>query len=142
VRSIPASLAVGAALVLASCGGGGSPQQTRSPLPSGALGVVTPAAARTAVVTLCDLRTATDLDAASARFYDDAHQTLHVIAAVAQVRDRSAAASLLATKQRVEADLEASSLPAAFGADVGALAVATTEALDAIGLPVEGCEGG
>lgn len=50
-------------------------------------------------------------DAAGARaaFFDGSHQPLHELAAVAQERDRAAAARLLEGKERVESGLEKAS---------------------------------
>jgi hypothetical protein len=140
MRRLP-PLLVGVAIALTACGGGSSdrPTPSGSPLASGALGVVTPDAAERTVTALCDLRAIRDPDAANATFFDDAHQELHVIAGATTDVDRGAAGALLVTMQRVEADLEATSLPANFGADVEALRAATVRALRAVGLGVPGC---
>lgn len=120
------------ALLVAACGSEGEGNDDPSPLPSGALGPVTPEAADEAVRGLCDLRTATDRAEAEATFLDRSHETLHVIAAATEERDRNAAADLLEAKQRVEADLAGADLPSDFAADVGALIEATRAALEAI----------
>jgi hypothetical protein len=140
MRRLP-PLLIGFAIALAACGGGSShrPTPSGSPLPSGALGVVSPGAAARTVTALCDLRVIRDPDTANATFFDDAHQELHVIAGATTDVDRGAAGALLVTMQRVEADLEAASLPANFGADVGALRSATVRALRVVGLSVPGC---
>ena len=135
-RFVPTMLAV--ALVVAACGSGGA-NEDPSGAPSGALGPVTADAAAEAVRGLCDLRTATDHAGAEATFLDRSHETLHVLAAATEERDRGTAADLLEAKQRVEADLAGADLPPDFAADVGALIEATREALEAIGLDGPAC---
>ena len=133
--------ALALALVLswyvAACGPGGN--EDPSPPPSGVLGPVTAEAAARAVRGLCALERATDRVEAEATFLDRSHETLHVIAAATEVRDREAAAGLLETKQRVEADLAETELPPDFAADVEALIEATRAAIDAIGLEAPAC---
>lgn len=129
------------ALVVAACGSDGGGNEDPSVAPSGALGPVTAEAATAAVRGLCDLESATVRAEAEATFLDRSHETLHVIAAAAEVRDRGAAADLLEAKQRVEADLLGADLPPEFAADVGALIDATRAALDAIGLDAPACPG-
>jgi hypothetical protein len=136
-RFVPTLLAV--ALVVAACGSDGGANQDPSVAPSGALGLVTAEAAATSVRGLCDLRTETDRAEAEATFLDRSHETLHVIAAATEERDRNAAADLLEAKQRVEADLAGADLPPDFAADVGALIEATRAALEAIGLNAPTC---
>lgn len=126
------------ALVLAACGGGDA-GPSPSPLPSGALGPVTPEAADESVLGLCEIVDSTDRAEAEATFLDRSHETLHVIAAATEVRDRAAAADLLEAKQRVEADLAGEELPPGFAADVEALVDATRAALDSIGLNAPPC---
>jgi hypothetical protein len=109
------------------------------PAPSGSLGVVTPDAAREALLGLCELASATDALQAQATFLDRSHATLHVIAAAAEARDRAAAAALLEAKQRVEAALARDHLPPRFQADVESLIDATRAALDALGLDASAC---
>jgi hypothetical protein len=129
---------VGAAA--AACGGSsGHADPTRTPLPSGSLGVVAPDAAARTVSALCTLSSATDRSDANSSFYDDAHQELHVIAAATSDVDRAAAAGLLVTMQRVEADLATTALPTGFPSDVEALRVATVRAIHAIGLTAPAC---
>ena len=79
------------------------------------------------------------LDAASTIFFGTSHDGLHAIAAAAQEVDRGAAGSLLEAKQRVEADLSGTELPAGFGADVESLVAATGAALAAVGLEAAAC---
>lgn len=129
------------AMVAAACGSDGGESDDPSILPSGALGPVTPEAAAEAVRGLCDLESATDRAEAEATFLDRSHETLHVIAAATEVRDRDAAADLLEAKQRVEADLVDLDLPPGFAADVGALIQASRAALDVIGLDSPACQG-
>ena len=137
-RLVP--LVLSCAIVLVACGGGGAgPSPSESTPPSGSLGTVTAEAATRTVAALCDVTDDTDREQANATFYDDAHQELHVIAAATSEVDRAAAAGLLTTMQRVEADLEASSLPDGFAADAEALRTATTDALAAIGVEVPSC---
>jgi len=133
------STLLASALVAAACGSDGGGNGNPSTPPSGALGPVTAVAATGAVRGLCDLRTATDRAEAEATFLDRSHETLHVIAAATEARDRAAAADLLEAKQRVEADLAGADLPPDFAADVGALIQATRAALEAIGLDAPAC---
>lgn len=138
-RRAVASMLLGLALLAAACGSDGSDGEDATAVPSGALGPVTPEAAAEAVRGLCDVAGATDRDDAEATFLDRSHDTLHVIAAATEVRDRGAAADLLEAKQRVESDLAGGELPAGFASDVRALIGATRAALDAIGLDAPSC---
>jgi hypothetical protein len=131
---VPAAL--GFVLLGSACGDG---DVATSPPPSGALGPVTPEAAGEAVLGLCELADATDAAEAEATFLDRSHQTLHVIAAATEARDRAAAASLLEAKQVVEADFTERNLPSGFGDDVGRLIETTRAALAAIGLDAPAC---
>lgn len=130
-------MVVALTLVAAGCRDDGEPDGES--LPSGSLGVVTPDAATTAVLGLCDLTSATDVVDARATFLDRSHWTLHVIAAAAEARDRAAAAALLEAKQRVEAALARPQLPPRFKRYVETLIGATRDALDAIGLDAPAC---
>ncbi len=121
-----------------SCGDPGEGAE-RSPLPSGSLGVVTPAAAGAAVRGLCQMVTETDRDAAAMVFFDRSHQTLHVIAAATDAVDRAATARLLEAKQVIEADLTEPVLPDGFGDDIGTLLDATRGALGVLGLDAPPC---
>jgi hypothetical protein len=126
-------------LVLVACGGG-TPDASPAPSgPSGSLGVMTADAGIQALAALCELRSVTDRDQANGVFFDHAHQTLHVLAAATEPVDRIPAAGLLEAKQVVEADLLADTLPTTFAGDVGALLVATREALKTVDLPAPGC---
>jgi hypothetical protein len=137
-RRAIAACALAIALVAAACdGSSGTP--AASPPPSGALGPVTPDAAAEAVRGLCDMAGDPDRDAAATTFFDRSHQTLHVLAAAAEVADRAAAARLLEAKQAIEADLREPVLPEAFGDHLDALLDATRGALDAIGLDAPAC---
>lgn len=108
-------------------------------LPSGSLGVVTSEAADRAVLGLCDLVHETDIVQANTTFLDRSHETLHVIAAAADVEDRIASSALLEAKQRVEADLAEPAVPDGFAVDVRFLLQAVRAALDVIGLDSPGC---
>jgi hypothetical protein len=128
-----------AGLVLTACSGGAADPSPTASGPSGSLGVMTAEAGTQALAALCELRDATDREAANATFFDLAHQTLHVLAAATETVDRVPAAGLLEAKQVVEADLQSDELPAGFGSDVTGLLVATRTALEAVGLPAPGC---
>lgn len=80
-----------------------------------------------------------DRDAANAAFYDRAHQTLHVIAAAVEVRDRAAAAALQQDKGVVEGDLARERLPRSFAGDVRALVSGTRGTLARVGIDVPPC---
>lgn len=123
---------------LVACGGGGEPSPEASG-PSGSLGVMTAEAGTETVTALCDLRDASERDAANATFFDRAHQNLHVLAAATENVDRVPAAGLLEAKQVVEADLLSDTLPAGFHGDVSDLLVATRTALETVGLPAPDC---
>ena len=126
------------AVVAAACGDGGDAGDGE-PLPSGSLGVVTPDAATSAMLGLCDLASATDVVDARATFLDRSHVTLHAIAAAADARDRASASALFEAKQRVEAALARPELPPRFQRDVETLIGTTRDALDAIGLDAPAC---
>jgi hypothetical protein len=128
-----------ALLSLLACSGGSDDPTPAPSGPSGSLGVMTADAGTQALTALCELRGVTDRDSANALFFDQAHQTLHVLAAATEPVDRVPAAGLLEAKQVVEADLLADSLPDSFEDDVGALLEATRGALEAVDLPAPGC---
>ena len=96
-----------------------------------------------AYLALCSARDAAaadDLASAEATFEDDAHETLHHLAAEVQGTDRSTAASLLQAKSDVEADfLDETPDPAMVADDVQALLTAMGPALDVVGLSAPGC---
>lgn len=124
---------------LASCEANGSGATPAAP--SGSLGVVTVEDARRAVSALCEIAAheVAARDAANATFYDRAHQTLHVIAAAVEVRDRAAAAALQQDKGVVEEDLARQRLPRSFADDVMALVSGTRDALARVGIDVPPC---
>lgn len=125
---------------LSSCGTSGTGDHT-APAPSGSLGVVIVEDARRAVSALCDIaaRGRVDRDEANAAFYDQAHQTLHVIAAAVEVRNRAAAAMLQQDKGVVEEDLALRRLPRSLADDVEALVSGTRDALARVGIDVPPC---
>jgi hypothetical protein len=127
------ALAFVPALLAAACSGSDEPE------PSSPTGPVARADTDRAVNGLCELAGETDLATANARFQDQAHRTLHAVAAEAERVDRAVSAALLETKQRVEADLAEPDLPAGFADDVEALLVALRAALETIGLPAPAC---
>jgi hypothetical protein len=112
-----------------------------TPAPSGSLGLVTVEDARRAVSALCEIAAdgGADRDAANAAFYDRAHQTLHVIAAAVEVRDRAAAAALQQDKGMVEEELSRERLPRSFAEDVRALVSGTRDALAQVGIDLPPC---
>lgn len=128
-----AGLSLALLLVLVSCGSSG---ETVTPEATGAGDAVR---AQAAVLGLCEIRDASELETAEAVFHDRSHDALHAIAAAVEEVDRGAAADLLAAKQRVEADLAARELPATFASDVEDLLAATRAALAALGVPVPLC---
>ena len=132
-----AVVAVAAFVGLSSC----AASEPNVPAPSGSLGVVTVDDARRAVSALCEIvaQEGTDRDAANAAFYDRAHQTLHVIAAAVEVRDRAAAAALQQDKGVVEEDLAREQLPRSFADDVRTLVSGTRDALARVGIDVPPC---
>ena len=95
----------------------------------------------TTVVGLCQAaREAADGDrvAATNTFYDQSHQSLHVLAAQVESRDRSIATRLLETKNTVENELNIGG-PALPG-NLRALAEDARDAMRALGKPVpNGC---
>lgn len=72
-----------------------------------------------------------DVAGARAAFFDRSHQPLHELAAVAQERDRAAAARLLEGKERVESGLEKAAPTLAD--DLDTLAVVTGRAMAVAG---------
>jgi hypothetical protein len=140
VQLLAASL-LAASMLSACLGGDNGAVGTPTTLPSGSLGVLTPADAARAMEGLCELAApgSGDLEAARATFFDEAHQTLHVIAAAVESTDPAIAALLQQAKQRVEGDLEATELPSGFEDDVVTLRAATRRAIDAVGISVPLC---
>lgn len=131
-----------AATFLAACGSSDAPSDGSNPTgPSGSVGVVTVEAAGAAVRGLCEIHSelSSDLEAANAAFFNEAHEELHVIAAATEVVDRAAAGRLLVAKERVESDLARSHLPDSFVPDVAELIGATLAALEAIDVDVPAC---
>ena len=123
-------------LTLAACGGDGS--STR-PTGAAASGEVTASSASAAVEALCRMAATRDVADAKATFYDDAHVTLHAIAAAANENQVGSDADLLITMQRIEAELEEPSLPSAYADDIQVLRLATVDALEGVGIDVAGC---
>lgn len=78
--------------------------------------------------------------ASKASFVDGAHEPLHEIARRLGDVDRTAAASVLRAKQRVEADLSTSATSAELAADLDRLVVATGEGLERLGFDAPGCD--
>ena len=120
------------ALLLASCAQGDAISTS-----AGASGGLTPAA--TGVCSA--LAALPDTAAAERAFTDDAHDALHRLASAAGL-DRSLAAPVLETMQRVEADF--STAPASPDAsrlaiDLASLHAAARAALISLGSPVPGC---
>jgi hypothetical protein len=124
-------------VVSASCGGGNGAEPTD--LPSGSLGVVTPADAREAVLGLCASVGSLDDDPVGAEeaFTDRSHDELHVIAAALQEVDREAAADLLEAKQRVEAGFAGPDGPSA--EEMESLIAATRVGLDVLSIETPSC---
>jgi hypothetical protein len=123
------------ALSAGACGGANDdPRATGSP--SAAL---TTATAGAAVDALCRMGSITGVDQARATFYDEAHATLHEIAAAAEAEEIGSDSELLIAMVRVEAELEEASLPPTYEHDIRTLQLATTRTLDAIELDVPGC---
>jgi hypothetical protein len=93
------------------------------------------------VSALCEIAAdeGSDRAAANAAFYDRAHQTLHVIAAAVEVRDRAAAAALQQDKGVVEEDLARRRLPRSFADDIAALVSETRDGLARVGIDVPAC---
>ena len=140
MRRLLATIALLALPGLVACAGGGADDPSPAASgPSGSLGVMTAEGGSRTLDALCDLRAATDRGRANALFFDEAHQALHVLAAATETVDRVPAAGLLETKQIVEADLQADTLPTAFPDDVGALLEATRTALETVDLPAPRC---
>jgi hypothetical protein len=124
------------AVVASACG---DDRDDGERVPSGSPGVVTPEAAREAILGLCELASTTDALDAEATFLDRSHATLHAIAAAAEAPDPASVTALLEAKQRVEAALARDDLPPRFRRDVARLIDATRAALDALGLDAPPC---
>ncbi len=123
------------ALFASACGGANDdPRATASP--SAALTTATAAAA---VDALCRMDSIADVDEARATFYDEAHATLHEIAAEAATEEIGSDSELLIAMVRVEAELEEASLPPTYAHDIRTLQLVTTRTLDAIEVDVPGC---
>jgi hypothetical protein len=128
-----AAIALGAT----ACGDGGTGDPSTAP-PSPSAGV-TASTAAAAVDALCRMAAIDDATDAKATFYDDAHATLHAIAAAADTKEVGSDAELLIAMQRVEAELEDPSLPPAYGDDIRALRMITLRTLGGIGLDAPPC---
>ena len=96
-----------------------------------------------AYLALCSVRdaaAANDLTSAEATFENDAHETLHHLAAEVEGTDRPTAAALLQAKSDVEADfLEEAPDPTTVADHVQALLSAMRTALEVVGLTAPGC---
>jgi hypothetical protein len=133
-----AAITFSVACSLVACGGRDAP--TGAPPPSGSLGVVAVADARLAIAALCRIAgDDVEGDAARSTFYDHAHETLHVIAAAVELRDRAAAAALYREKAVVEDDLRRPRPPRSFRRDVERLIDATRRALARVGIDAPPC---
>jgi hypothetical protein len=130
-------LVVALALGATACGGGGTGDPS-TPTAGPSTGVAASAAATT-VDALCRMEALDDVTDAKATFYDDAHTTLHAIAAAADAKEVGSDTNLLIAMQRVEVELEEPSLPPAYGDDIRALRVITLRTLRGIGLDAPAC---
>jgi hypothetical protein len=112
--------ASGAVLVLAVACGGSSNTSQKTITVGG--DHVTVAHLRDAAAGLCEARSAAPSDPAAARadFYNRSHDSLHTVARALEAVDRSQAADLLVSMQKVESDLE--TRPPGLAADLGQLA--------------------
>lgn len=135
-RLVAASVMV-LALVAASCSAQASDAGEGSP----AAGADEPQIQ--AYLALCSVRDAAatnDLASAEATFENDAHETLHHLAAEVEGTDRPTAAALLQAKSDVEADfLEEAPDPTTVADHVRALLTAMGSALEVVGLTAPGC---
>lgn len=130
-------LIVALALGVMACGRGGMGDPP-TPTPS-ASATVTASTAATAVDALCRMAELDDVTDAKATFYDRAHATLHAIAAAADAKEVGSDTELLISMQRVEVELEETSLPPAYGEDIRALHLITVRTLDGIGVEARPC---
>jgi hypothetical protein len=128
-------LAMALALGATACGNGGAGDPPTSTPSAG----VTTSAAAIAIGALCRMATDDDVTDAKATFYDDAHTTLHAIAAAADAKEVGSDAELLIAMQRVEAELEEGSLPPAYGDDIRALRLIAARTLRGIGFEAPPC---
>jgi hypothetical protein len=142
---VPSAVAVGvvAALVgagTAACGSGGK----------GAPAVVAMAGQTVATSKLqtiaggvCDAarQASTDADTARQTFFGTSHDGIHLIARGLEVKDRAAAATLLETKQKVEADFAATPPPPGpqIAADLRRLAAVTRASLARFKVSADAC---
>jgi len=102
-RLAPLVLAVALAVPAAACGSGKNP----TPVVVAMAGqTVATAKLLTIAAGICDAarQAATSIDTARQTFFGQSHDGIHLIARGLQDKDRDAAATLLETKQKVEAD--------------------------------------
>ena len=83
----------------------------------------------------------TDVDAARPTVFGTSHDGIHLIARGLEVKDRPAAATLLETKQKVEADFNATPPPPGpqIAADLRKLAAVTRTSLTRFKVSAEAC---
>lgn len=123
--------AIVALLLLAACGGGGEKK------------TITVGGEPVAVASLVDAhaalcQAAAQPDAARRQFFDRAHEQLHTVARALEDVDRAQAASLLETKEKVEAELP--NPPANLPADLRQLAAVYRDGLGRLAITVPPCD--
>ena len=140
--SVVAGLAAvaSAAGVGAACGSGGQPP----PVVVALAGQTVPTTKlQTIAAGVCDAarQASTGVDAARQTFFGTSHDGIHLIARGLEDKDRGAAATLLETKQKVEADFAASPPPpgAQIAADLSRLAAVTRTSLARFKVSAEAC---
>jgi|SRR5581483_2841355 len=124
----------------AACGSGGKP----APVVVALAGQTVPTAKLQAIAAgVCDAARQAPADAGAARrtFFGTSHDGIHLIARGLEDKDRAAAATLLETKQKVEADFNASPPPPGpqIAADLTRLAAVTRTSLARFKVSVEPC---
>src|SRR2546421_7902108 len=142
---VPAAVAVGgvAALVgagAAACGSGHKP----APVVVALAGQTVPTAKlQTIAGGICDAarQAPTSLDTARQTFFGTSHDGIHLIARGLEVKDRAAAATLLESKQKVEADFAATPPPPGtqLAADLRRLAAVTRTSLARFKVSTDPC---
>ena len=137
-RLAPLALAVALAVPAAACGSGKNP----TPVVVAMAGqTVATAKLLTIAAGICDAarQAATSIDTARQTFFGQSHDGIHLIARGLQDKDRDAAATLLETKQKVEADFLNPPPGPQIAADLRRLAAVTRTSLARFKVSAEAC---
>jgi len=139
-RTVVAGL-VALAVAGAGCGGGGHPAGPPTELPLPGAGNIPVSQVTTAASQMCGIvaQSRSDPGGVLRPFYAGPHDSLHLLAALANAKHPAQAQTLLNVMLTYEAAIAATPPPAATGADAAALLAAVDTTLTALGVAAPAC---